>query len=302
MKKLSLKLISLVLILILATTLICSCNAKADGNAMAPGYGGSYEGGSEIGKSPEGGKIDTERKIIKTVNINAQTKEFDKTVENINNLCTSLGGYIESSSVSGNSYGSGRNSRHASYTLRIPSEKLDQFTGDMENSVNITSITSNIQEITDAYYDAVARLQVLESQRASLQKMYESFDEYSDINDMMVVQDKLYDVIEEIESYKARINAYDSKVAYSTVTINLHEVVEYTAVDPDGPTFGERIWDAFKTSWKNFWDFCQDFAVVFIRAIPTLLLLGSIAFAIFMIIWGSIRRARKKRIKKSQNQ
>lgn len=301
MKKFSLKILSIALILILATTLFCSCN-KADGDAMAPGYGGNYEGGSEMGKSPDSGTIDTERKIIKTVSINAQTKEFDKTIENINTLCSSLGGYIENSSVSGNSYGSGRSSRYASYTLRIPSEKLDQFTGDMENSVNVTSITSNIQEITDAYYDAVARLQVLESQRASLQKMYESFDEYSDINDMMVVQDKLYDVIEEIESYKARINAYDSKVAYSTVTISLYEVVEYTAVDPNGPTFGERIWDAFKTSWKNFWEFCQDFTVVFIRAIPTLLLLGSIAFGIFMIIWGSIRRARKKRIKRSQNQ
>ena len=112
------------------------------------------------------------------------------------------------------------------------------------------------------------------------------------VSEILSIQDRLYDVIEEIESYKARINKYDNKVAYSTVTISLYEVVEYTPVTP---SFGSRIVEAFKISWTNFWNFCQNFTIVFVRAIPTLLLLGTIAFIIVVIIKGSIKRARKKR-------
>ncbi len=295
MKKTRIKILSITLILILTTAILCSCSKSND--YAYPEIGG--DAGSTI-TSPENSKdetIDTERKIIKTVNITAETKEFDKTVESVGNMVSEIGGYIERSSVSGNSIKSEYSSRTASYTLRIPADKLDEFTGNVENSVNVTNLSSTSEEITESYYDTVARLAVLQSQKDALQKMYDSFDEYSDMNDMLAVQDKLYDVIEEIESYQARLNTYDNKVEYSTVYISLYEVLEYSEI-PTQESFGDRIGQSFKYSWINFWTGCQDFAVWFVGAIPTLIILGGIATAMVFIIRAIIK---KKKARKAEN-
>lgn len=292
-KTLALKIISLVIVIVMLPFVFCACNKAEDAKEN---YAGNESAGSTI-MSPEkdsNASIESERKIIKTVKMSAETKEFDNTVENIEKMCSDIGGYIESSTVTGNRLDDKRGSRSATYTLRIPSDKLDKFTGDIENSVNVTNLTSNIDEITDTYYDAVARLSVLESQKESLQKMYDSFTNYSDINDMMVVQDKLYDVIEEIESYKARINAFDNKVEYSTLHINIFEVVEYTEEEAEEKGFGKRLLEAFVSGWTDFWNGCQDFAVWFVEAFPSLIVWALVIFCVCVI-------ARKIRKKKKEN-
>ena len=292
-KTLALRIISLVIVILMLSFVFCACNK---GNSMAEDAAGNSSAGSTV-MSPEkdsnASSVESERKIIKTVKMSAETKEFDKAVDNIEKMCAEVGGYIESSTVNGNSLDSKKSSRNATYTLRIPADKLDKYTGDIEDSVNVTNITSNIDEITNAYYDAVARLSVLESQKDSLQKMYDSFTSYSDINDMMVVQDKLYDVIEEIESYKARINAYDNKVEYSTLNISIYEVVEYTEPKEE-KGFGQRIGEAFVSGWTDFWHGCQDFAVWFVEAFPSLIVWA-------LVIWGACIIVRKiRKIKKAQ--
>ena len=292
------KLLCTVLAIIMISLTLVSCNKSEsydNGTSI-----GDAESGSNISSPNAGGstKVESERKIIKTVKISAETKDFENTIKNINDKCDNLGGYIESSTVQGNHLDDRKGARSATYTLRIPHDKLDAFTGDIEKSVNVTNITSNIDEITDAYYDAVARLSVLESQKESLQKMYDSFTSYSDINDMMIVQDKLYDVIEEIESYKARINAYDNKVEYSTVNLTIFEVVEYTEKDEEEKGFGQRMGDSFVEGITDFWKGCQDFIVWFVGAIPSLITWALIIFAIVKI---SRKIRKKKREKKEKN-
>lgn len=303
-KTLALRIISLALVIIMLPFVFCACNASSSKAEDAVGNHMGNQAGSTV-MSPEkdsNSTVESERKIIKTVKMSAETKEFDKTIENIEKMCSEIGGYIESSTVNGNSLNDKHGSRrNASYTLRIPADKLDNFTGDIENSVNVTNLTSNIDEITDAYYDAVARLSVLESQKESLQKMYDSFTSYSDINDMMVVQDKLYDVIEEIESYKARIKAYDNKVEYSTVYINLQEVVEYTEPKVEKEGFGKRLGDAFISGWTDFWHGCQDFAVWFVEAFPTLMIWAIVIVLICLIARKLHKKKKDKKAAKTES-
>lgn len=303
MKKTSIRLLSLVLILIFASTIFCSCASKSYDAAMPESMNGAKDNmaGSSV-MSPEASNgaqtsIETERKIIKTVNISAETKKFDETIQNINKMVADLGGYVETSSINGNSINSNARSRSASFTLRIPQDKLDEFTGSVENSVNVTNITSNSKEITEAYYDTKARLEVLEAQRESLQKMYDSFNNPSDMSNMLAVQDKLYDVIQEIESYQARLNSYDNKVEYSTVNINIHEVLEYSPVNTP-KNFGERFVTSFKRGWINFWAGCQNFAVWFAGAIPSLIIVAGIAVAAVFVLRKVIKKAKSQKLAK----
>ena len=51
-----------------------------------------------------GNQISTNRKLIRTFNLDVETLDFEKFVSDLKAEISSLGGYIESSSVNGNSY------------------------------------------------------------------------------------------------------------------------------------------------------------------------------------------------------
>ena len=117
---------------------------------------------SENGENPLEG-----RKIIKTVNVVSETKELDSVLARIESEVSALGGYIQSSNVYGKSYEK-YSDRHANYTLRIPAEKLDGFMNSMSGLVNITSKTEKVDDITDSYADAEARLTTLKTEETRL--------------------------------------------------------------------------------------------------------------------------------------
>ena len=229
-------------------------------------------------------------KIIKTVSMNTETKEYDNAISELDRLITENGGFVESSSTNGQSLDyNGVYRRSAKYTIRIPAEKLNDFLSASQQLLNVTYSHSTSENITAEYYDIQSRLEVLRTERDALNGMLEKA---TDVDSMLSIRDRLYNVIEEIESYETRLRVYDSLVSYSTVHMTVDEVVEYTKVQVEEPTWGERLVEAFKESWENFADGFQDFTVGFLYAIPTLLVLGAIATGVILILRAIIRRRR----------
>ena len=229
-------------------------------------------------------------KIIKTVTMNTETKEYDRALAELDRLITENGGFVESSSANGQSLDyNGVYRRSAKYTIRIPAEKLNDFLSASQQLLNVTYSHSTSENITAEYYDIQSRLEVLRTERDALNAMLEKA---TDVDSMLSIRDRLYNVIEEIESYETRLRVYDSLVSYSTVHMTVDEVVEYTKVQVEEPTWGERLVEAFKESWQNFAEGFQDFTVGFLYAIPTLLVLGAIATGVILILRAIIRRRR----------
>lgn len=266
----------------------------------APGYGEDIKldlNGSAI----ENEASETDRKIIKTAYVTAETKEFEDSLKLIEALCADLGGYIQSSSTRGVSLNNGSNRRSADYTLRIPAESFDGFNESLGGMLNIVSSSSNADEVTSHYYDIQSRIEVLELQKASLQKMYDNYTDYKDVNSLISLQEKLFAVIEEIESYKTQLKVYDSKIAYSTVHLSVNEVVIYTE-NQDEKTFGDKLADAFMGGWNVFLQICEGLAIAFVATFPTLAGLSIVAAIIVFICVASVKRSRKKKAQaKDQN-
>ena len=303
--------IALALILLIMIPLAASCAAKEnaadrdiyyDNSLSAPesankGEGGKFDGftsdsasGSITSNTENKGEY--ERKIIKTVNMTAETKEYDKAISSISDMIAANGGYIESSSTNGKSYNNyGTYRRYASYTIRIPAENLDAFLGQIGGVLNVVSNNASQNDVSGSYYDIVSRLETLNAEKTALLAMYEKAET---VEYMLQIQQRLYDVIEEIEAYTTRLNYYDGQVSYSTVHLNLNEVIEYTDVT-DPITYGERIADAFKDSWEDFGEGCQNFSIWFVGAIPTLLVLAVIGGAITLIVLTIVRKPRAKK-------
>ena len=307
MKKFKISALCLILTVIVTLSFVsCASNNKADfdnsyvGSApeMAPEVSDKVESGSisvNVGTSLEGSG-EYERKIIKTANISAQTLEFDESLKLVMELCQSLGGYIESSSVSGNGINSRGGSRYASYTIRIPAEKLDSFDGGLGEILKVTSSSSNSNEVTSTYYDIKSRIDVLKMQKESLTKLYEQYTDYGNVNYLIELQDKLYDVIAEIEAYETQIRLYDSKIAYSTVYLNIQEVKEYVEVSE---TFGEEILEAFSDGWDAFVEFCSFIAIAFVTCLPFIITGGVMTTAIILTV--KVNKKRKAAKKQREN-
>ena len=298
--------LALIAALLVAIMTLASCDAGENyyTEDMAPGASssdqntaGGMEGGSLDGTvgSLSG---DYERKIIRTVTMSCETKAYDDAVTTVMTALEAHKGYVEASDVTGTGYEDVKNSaRRATYTLRVPAESLDAFLETLrtDEGIRILSQNSSSDEITATYYDTVSRLETLEAEKASLTAMLEGFTDYSDINSMLKVQERLYNVIEEIEALRTKLNLYDGQVAMSTVYLTLREVITYTEVIEPDPTFGQRMKEAFVGSWSDFGRGWLNFLVWFTGAFPTLLVVVGIHAGVFFIIYGSVKRSNRKR-------
>ena len=307
------RVLTLAAILLAALTALTSCAAASKGDAVSnssPPYdyaedkvreeaeAGGMDGDKFTSATGSTTNASYERKVIRTVKMSCETKAYDQATSAVLSALTTHGGYVEASSSTGTGYDDVKGSeRSATYTFRVPAQNLDAFLEALrqDGGIRILSQDANSNEITASYYDTVSRLETLNAEKASLTAMLEGFTDYSDISAMLQVQERLYNVIEEIEALQTRLNLYDGQVAMSTVHLTLREVITYTEVAKPDPTFGQRISDAFKDSWTDFGEGCQDFAVWFVEAFPTLLVLAVIGGGIATVVIVLNRKAEKRR-------
>ena len=297
--------LTLLLSILLIASLSTACAKGADGDYSAPPREEDIQADGMEAEKPTTkpsigatGNGNYERKVIRTVKMSCETKAYDDAVSLIMSTLTAHNGYVEASSSTGTGYDDVKGSeRRAEYTFRVPAEKLDAFLEALriDDGIRILSQSATSDEITAAYYDTVSRLETLNAEKASLTAMLEGFTDYNDISAMLQVQERLYNVIEEIEALQTKLNLYDGQVAMSTVYLTLNEVITYTEVVEPDPTFGQRISKAFKESWADFGQGCQDFAVWFVEAFPTLLVLTIIGGGIATLVIVLNRKAEKRR-------
>ena len=245
------------------------------------------------------------RKLIRKFNLDVETLEFDKFVSDLKNEVNSLGGYIESSSVSGNSYNYTYN-RSANFTCRIPSEKLDLFINTINGLGNITYSYEDVSDITLTYVDTEARIKSLQTE---YDRLIELLAEAENIDSIILLQQRISDVSYELESYQSQLRTYDNLVDYSTVYLNLMEVKRVTPSEPK--TVWERISADFGDNIYDIWVDTQDFFVWFIASIPYFIIWAIVFAGIVFVVkrclrnntkWQERKAARKarKEYKKAQ--
>ena len=300
------KLFRLVLVVLILLPALCLASCSKSNEAL----GGAFDVDSSVPKneSPEIGMtndkltssspeadIIAERKIIKTYDINAETKEFDTTIASLEALVAQYGGYVESNSVTNRNYNS-KMARYASYKFRIPAENADAFINSLGNTLNVTRNNSYVQDVSESYYSIEATMEELQIERDSLLAMMQSINTQEDYNFWLTLQTRLSEVRQQIARYQAQLNNYDSRIEYSTVSLYVNEVVTYTPDEEE--SFGTRIANAFSAGLTEFGEFATDFVVWCAEALPFLVLFGIVLFVVCVI---SRRVRAKRKAKKNKN-
>ena len=230
---------------------------------------------SDVQKESVSEKAKDSRKLITTVDLSVQTREFEKLQKNIEETVTVFGGYIESSTVYNNNYWSSYDtakedlsgSRSTSYTLRVPEKRLDEFLEKLHDGANVTRESRSVEDITLEYVDIASRKRALETEAESLEKMMEKATELSDI---IQIQSELTDVRYQIDSIESQLRTYDNQVDYSTVNLDVDEVRIYT--QPANASVWEKISTGFMESLRNVGNGIMDAAVWIIVHIPQIVL------------------------------
>ena len=248
-------------------------------------------GTTETGASslPEG------RKWIITIDMNVETDDLDALMENLDRKITSLGGYVEDQNIHNGSTYASRRYRNANLTVRIPDEKLDLFTQEVQDTANVVSQNLNREDITLKYVATSSRVTALETEQT---RLLELLEQAKTMEDLLEIEARLTDVRYELENYATQLRLYDNQIDYATIYLYIEEVQEYTPIEE--PTFLERITEGFSDSLECLKEGIVDLIVWLITSSPYLAVF-LIAALILLLLIKRIRKtnARKKAAKKN---
>ena len=219
-------------------------------------------------------------KLILNANLTLETQDFDKASADIEKMAADAGGYLESSSLSGDA-----GSWHASYVLRIPQEKFEAFYEQLGSSVHVVYSSRSSEDVTEQYTDIETRLATLTTKHERLLALLDQADKMEDI---ISLENALADCEYEIDSLTGSKRHYDDLVGFSTFYVDLEEVQTLTAT-PEGSGFGAQLTQAAKTGTRGLVDAVRALIVGAVMFWPVILLAAAGGSAVAVL-----RRRRRK--------
>ena len=236
-------------------------------------------------------ELPSDRKLIITVNMDAETEDLDAMLAHIDGKIAALGGYMESQEIYNGSAYSNYRHRNAHMTIRIPAENLSQFVDLVSQNCNIISNYRTSDDVTLQYVSLESRIKALEIEQERLLALLEQAD---NMEDLLTIESRLTDVRYDLEQIHSQMLVMENRINYSTIHLSLSEVKEYTEVEEEPETFGQRVARGFTSSVKGVWKGIVEFVIFLISALPYLVLMGGIAVVVILII----RKSRKKHTRK----
>ncbi len=271
-------------------------NINNDSYSFAAAEAGEMLEGVSKSESVSDSAAQTNRKLIQTVNMDVETREFDSLTASIQNQVRILGGYIESmNTYNGSSYYGYSSRRNAEMTIRIPAENLDDFLNTISGISNVVRRSDNVEDITLNYVDLQSHKEALQTEHTRLLELLERAET---IEDIITIESRLSDIRYQMESMESQLRTYDNKVDYSTVYLNIDEVEVLTPVQEE--TVWERISGGFLDSLKNIGDGLVELVVRLLINLPYLILLAIVVTVLVIVIRLLIQQGDKKRAKQAE--
>lgn len=291
------RILSIAMSALLFLVLYTGCSAGNDG-AKTEAYDNGYMSAETIVSKGEesltsssllDSAAQVSRKLIKTVNLNAETEHFDDLMATLSSKITALGGYVESRESHNGSYYHSRYNRYCSMVIRIPADQLDSFVTHVNENANVTNSSETTDDITLQYVDTEAKITALETEQA---RLLELLANAQNLTEILEIESRLSDVTYELERYASQKRSYDNLVSYATVYLEVQEVEVLTPVEE--PTVWQRMTTGFAETLQDLGDDITDFCVWFVVELPYIVIWALILTVAYLII----RRTRRKKSKK----
>lgn len=227
----------------------------------------------------------SDRKLIRTVSMDAETENYDTLITALEEKLTALGGYTESRQTG--TYGSTR--RWSSMTIRIPADNLSAFVTHVSKNANVLSTSEETKDVTLQYVDTESKITALETEQARLLELLAGAQNLSEI---LEIEARLSDVTYELERYASQKRSYDNQITYATVRLTVEEVEVLTPVEE--PSVFDRIRTGFASSLHGVSDGLVNLFVLLIAGSPYLLVYGAV-IGVILAVSSRIRKRKQKK-------
>ena len=227
----------------------------------------------------------SDRKLIRTVSMDAETENYDTQITALEEKLTALGGYTESRQTG--TYGSTR--RWSSMTIRIPADNLSTFVTHVSKNANVLSTSEETKDVTLQYVDTESKITALETEQARLLELLAGAQNLSEI---LEIEARLSDVTYELERYASQKRSYDNQITYATVRLTVEEVEVLTPVEE--PSVFDRIRTGFTSSLHGVSDGLVNLFVLLIAGSPYLLVYGAV-IGVILAVSSRIRKRKQKK-------
>ena len=270
-----------------------SSGAELDGE-----YSWDMDETADTGVTSENGleaQVENGRKLIRTVSLSLETKEFDSVLTNLSTKTTELGGYIETSSVNGNSY-SHHSTRYASYVIRIPADKLNEFVEVVSELGNVTQKNESVEDVTLRYIDVESHKKALETEQ---ERLLELLSKAENMEEILTIESKLSDIRYEIENYESQLKTMDNQIDYSTVSVYIDEVERVTDTGEKG--FFEEIKERFGNSLYIVARGIRGLVIGILGSLPILIVCGGVIAVVVIVVRKILKKRNMRKEDRTQN-
>lgn len=237
--------------------------------------------------------VNDSRMLIKTAYMTLETTNFDDLINQIDELVKDYNGYYEDSVISGT--GNNRNYKSATLTIRIPNNQFDEIKSTLSSISTIISYQESTEDVTINYVDIEAHIESLRIEQETLNELLSNAE---DLDTIIILQNELTSVRYEIESYESQLRTLGDLVSYSTITININEVLEETPTvvieELRDKPFKEKLSEAFSESVEDLKIDFMDNLVVFMSMLPGIIIFVIIAAIITVTIVVIVKSAKRK--------
>ncbi len=184
-----------------------------------------------------------DQKIIRTATIQFTAKDVAGTQNSIWNLATELGGTV----LISNTTGTDDNVR-AEIAIRVPTERYTDAMARLRGyAVKVNQEQSSAQDVTEDYVDLQARQRNLEATVAQFQAL---LTKATTVDDTLKVQTQLNNAQSDLERVKGKLNYYDQRTAFSTITATILPVPPAKAT-PVTPVSSWSLSHSVREAWNR---------------------------------------------------
>ena len=232
--------------------------------------------GFDSGAASDGAAIPSGQKLIRTAQLELETTDFDKTVEELTALTQRVNGYFESNDVNKRSGG-----RWASFTIRVPADAYDAFLEQAGSLCHELWRSAQQEDISERYYDTQGRLK---TQQIKLERLQALLAKAEKMEDIITLESAISETEQAIDDLSGTLRSYDGQVDYATVNITLDEVYKLSEVDEVPVSFASRLGKAFAGGWTTFTDGLENLTVALAYGWMWLLTAALIAVVVIRLV------------------
>ncbi|MEO8189858.1 MAG: DUF4349 domain-containing protein [Acidobacteriota bacterium] len=217
-------------------------------------------------------------KLIRNGEISVEVADFEVASRKAAGIAATFGGYVSDSQASGEG-----SRRRGTVSLRVRADSFERALAALKELGKVQSEHVSTNDITRAYTDLEARLQVKRDAAVRVREILKN--RTARLADVLAAEKQLSELVEQIESMEGERRYYDQQVALSTIAAELHEPESVTRPSAFAP-----LRQALRDSVYNLSASLGTFVTGLLYLLP-----WAIATAAMLLVVRRVRRRRRER-------